>query len=94
MNEDIKILREATTAVLMLRGRFPEQHERAHVIDDFLTASQPELLLRLLDDAERWQCVRSRNRNGSVGVRQECMDISRWLYEEDADTAADKSRKA
>jgi hypothetical protein len=94
MTEDIKRLREAAQAVLNLRGRFPEQDERAQAIDIFQMAAQPELLLRLLDDAERWQCVRSRNRNGSVGVRQECMDISRWLYEEDADTAADKSRKA
>jgi hypothetical protein len=53
MNEDIKRLREAAKAVLSLRGRFPEQHERAQIIDDFQMAAQPELLLRLLDDAER-----------------------------------------
>jgi hypothetical protein len=74
MTEDIKRLREAAQAVLNLRGRFPEQDERAQAIDIFQMAAQPELLLRLLDDAERYQHLR----NKPMEVPASGLDVAVW----------------
>jgi hypothetical protein len=55
MNEDIKRLREAAQAILDNRKNHPGPRGFDQAIDRFQMAAQPELLLRLLDDAERYQ---------------------------------------
>ena len=88
MSEHMKILRESAQAILDGRGNHvpPREHER--LIDRFQMAAQPELLLRLLDDAERYQLLR-RGQHWSV-----INGIGETLRAELLDFSIDQARKS
>jgi hypothetical protein len=88
MNEDIKRLREAAQAILDNRKNHPGPRGFDQAIDRFQMAAQPELMLRLLDDAERYQLLR---RGQYWSVINWCGEM---MTEQLLDFSIDQKRKA